>query len=348
MSVFSSSKIGIFSDIHLGIHKDSKSWHEVSLKWAEWFISDMKAQGIRDIVFCGDFFHMRDEISVDTLHFGSDLLGMFSDFNLIMITGNHDCYLKDSSRINSLAPFRKWPNINIVESVYSIESYGKVINFIPWGTSLSDIPKGDITFGHFEIKFFKMNTFSLCEDGFTPNEILDKAPLTFSGHFHLRDDRKYKNGNIVYVGNPFQMDFNDAESSKGYYILDLETSDYRFVENTTSPKHTNITLSYLLSEKTINDRVKGMIANCLVKLKIDRRISSDDLSFLINKFKTLKPIQFNVEHESDISTYDMDDEKVDLSGIDIEQALIEFVDLMDINNKSEIINYTLELYKKSK
>jgi hypothetical protein len=44
----------------------------------------------------------------------------------------------------------------------------------------------------------------------------------------------------------------------------------------------------------------------------------------------------------------MPENRKDFSGIDIEQAIIEFIDLMDINNKQELINYTIDLYRKSK
>jgi len=46
----------------------------------------------------------------------------------------------------------------------------------------------------------------------------------------------------------------------------------------------------------------------------------------------------------------MDDnaDKEDLSGIDIPQAIEEFVNLLDIKNKKEIIGYTLGLYEKSR
>jgi DNA repair exonuclease SbcCD nuclease subunit len=348
MSYFRGSKVAIFSDIHIGVHKNSKFWHDISKDWAKWFISEVKRHEIQDIVFCGDFFHFRDEVSVDTLHFASDLLDMFSDFNVIMITGNHDCYLRDSSQINSLSPFRNWKNVTIVENLQTIENNNKKYTFVPWGTEVDNIPVSDVIFGHFEINLFKMNTFFLCEDGIEPKDLLKKSPLVFSGHFHLRDERKYKNGSIVYVGNPFEMDYNDSGSSKGYYTLDLNTHKYDFYENLNSPKHNNISLSFLISEKTINENVKNLFANNLVKLKIDRRISSEDIEFLINKLKTLKPIEFLVEYENDISEYNMPENRKDFSGIDIEQAIIEFIDLMDINNKQELINYTIDLYRKSK
>lgn len=345
---FRTKKVAIFSDLHIGVHQNSRSWHAVAQKWAEWIIPELKAKKIKDIVFCGDYFHTRDEISVDTLSFGTFLLEMFKGFSITMITGNHCCYLKDSSEINSLAPFRHWPNVTVVSTPLSVTSHGHTFNFIPWGTELIDIPKADVTFGHFEIKLFKMNSFALCDTGFESKDLVDKSKLVVSGHFHLRDERHYENGTILYVGNPFQMDFNDAASSKGYYIFDVEDIAYTFVENTISPRHHNITLSQLVSEGTITDKIRLLITDNLVKLKIDRRISPDDLDILLNKLKSLKPLQLQVDHEYTSSEYDLEEDKKDLSGINIEQAITEFIELMDINNRSEILAKTLELYSKVK
>lgn len=345
---FKNSKIAVFSDLHIGVHQNSRFWHNIARSWAEWIVADLKRNDITDIVFCGDFFHTRDEISVDTLHFGAQLLEQFQEFKVTIITGNHDCYLKDSSEINSLAPFKKWSNVNVVDTLQTVHSHDRTFSLVPWGVAESSIIKSDIIFGHFEINLFKMNTFFICDHGVNADDLLEKSPLVISGHFHLRDERKYKKGTILYVGNPFQMDFNDAGTSKGYYILDITNNTYVFNENTTSPQHHNITLSSLVQSGTITDKHKKQFDHNLIKLKIDRRISPDDADTLLTKLRLLNPQQFVVEYETNFSAYDLDSERKDLSGIDIEQAMREFIDMMDINNRKEVIDYTLELFRKIK
>jgi DNA repair exonuclease SbcCD nuclease subunit len=346
MNFFRNPKIAIFSDLHIGVHNNSKFWHDISLEWAKWYIEDLKSKKIKDIVFCGDYFHTRDEVSVDSLHFGTKLLELFNEFNIVMIVGNHDCFLKDSSEVNSISHYNNWPNINVIDKFLNVKSHGNSINFVPWGIDVKGIDKADITFGHFEINYFKMNTFALCDDGYNAEDLLDKSSLIISGHFHLRDTKLYDSGKIVYVGNPFQMDFNDAGTTKGYYILDLNSKEMEFFENKFSPKHHNLNLSFLISEKTITDKVRDMFLNNLVKLKIDRRVTPDDLEFLINKFKSLNPIQLNVEYEGNKCEYDLDEEKQDFSGVDIQQAIIDFIDMMDANNKKDITKYMVDLYQK--
>jgi hypothetical protein len=64
------------------------------------------------------------------------------------------------------------------------------------------------------------------------------------------------------------------------------------------------------------------------------------------RLKELNPLDFTVDYVTDICEYNLDEEKKDLSGIDLEQAIIEFIDDMDINQKSDVKKYTIELLKR--
>ena len=110
-------KIAIFSDLHLGVHQNSDFWLGISNKWADWYIGELKSHGITDIIFGGDFFHYRDEISVKTLNFAKDFLDKFEDFNITMITGNHDAWYKDTSEINSLSILKGSSNLKIYDKL---------------------------------------------------------------------------------------------------------------------------------------------------------------------------------------------------------------------------------------
>ena len=86
------SKVAIFSDFHLGIKQDSAIWHEIALTWCDWFVSEVKKNGVDTVVFLGDFFHTRNNISANTLHVASKILDKLKDFKVHMILGNHDLY----------------------------------------------------------------------------------------------------------------------------------------------------------------------------------------------------------------------------------------------------------------
>ena len=149
----------------------------------------------------------------------------------------------------------------------------------------------------------------------------------------------------MYTGNPFQMDFGDSHAEKGYYIVDTDTLKTEFYPNSFSPQHEKVLLSWLISNKTIDKRVTDIITNNIVKFVVDRRASAEDSEYIFTKLKQLNPQQFNVEIEF-TNNFSLEEEKQDLSGVDIKQAIIEYIDMMDINNKHEIQTYMLELYDK--
>ena len=203
-------------------------------------------------------------------------------------------------------------------------------------------------FGHFEIQSFKFNQHKICEEGINSSELLKKTPLVITGHFHLREERKYKKGTILYVGNPFQMDFGDVYSTKGYYVLDLVTSDYTFHENNISPTHQKVKLSELVETRTINKQVRDTFRNNIVKLIVDLNVASDDMDILLKKFLELDAKSITVDYDVNFDKFGLDeDQETDLSGVDIPVAIEEFVNLLeDVPNKQEIIEYTVELYNK--
>lgn len=339
-------KYAVFSDLHLGVHQNSSSWHNIALEWVEWFVEDLKSKKIKDIIFTGDFFHSRSEISVNTIHIASQLLDKLNDFQVKMIPGNHDCYYKDKSEIHSLSILKGHENITIYDELKLVHlNDGRAAAFCPWGVEVEDIPKADIIFGHFEIESFKMNSYKLCETGHKAAQLLEKSSLVFTGHFHYREEREYKEGNIVYAGCPFELDFGDRDTTKGYYIIDTKDLTYSFVENTVSPKHKKYTITDLI--QIYNDRktLDSALDKKFVKIVLDKYINQDDLNSLTAKLASYKPLSLIIDPAVNFSYFSDNDEKdQDLSGIDISKAIIEFVNMMDINNKEDVTAYTLNLY----
>jgi DNA repair exonuclease SbcCD nuclease subunit len=342
-------KVAIISDLHLGVHLNSPAWHDISLEWAKWLVNELTEKDITQIIFCGDFFHSRSEITVNTLHHASTILSIFKNFNIIMITGNHDSFYKNDSRVNSISILDGRPNITILDKPTLKQIHGKEVFFAPWGTGLNDLQNCDIMFGHFEIESFKMNTFKVCDEGFKSADLFKYTPVVVSGHFHLREERVYEKGTILYVGSPFELDFGDTGSTKGYYIMDFNNLKYEFFPNTISPQHIKVSLSDLIKLKDFKSEAKKLFSNNIVKLSIDKTIDSSDLEKITTKINTVTPLSLVVDH---IATFDQlgkaCQSEVDLSGVDISQAISDFVNLLDIQNKKEVIEYTVSLYNSCK
>lgn len=341
-----SEKIALFTDLHLGVHQNSGTWHGIAATWATWFIEQLKRSDIDTIFFTGDFFHSRSEISVNTIQAASDLLKQFNnDFRIIMIPGNHDCYYKDKSDVNSLSILDGYKNITVLDRVTTVEvgKDKKKFVFCPWGYSSEDIEMSDVILGHFEIESFKMNAHKLCEHGFKPKELLGKAPLIFSGHFHLNEEREYDEGKIIYVGSPFQLDFGERDTRKGFYIINVPDLSFEFVENKVTPLHKKI-----LATEFENINLENTISGNFIKLVLDVSLDQERLDGIVRKINEYGPISLTIDPLINYTINYNGDTDQDLSGIDISKAIVEFVSMLDIDNKEAVIKKTVDLYNQTK
>lgn len=349
MDSFKSKKIGIFSDIHIGLGQDSSMWHESILEFGKWASSTFEQRGITEIAIPGDIFHNRSVISVKTLDVAKQFFDFFKEFNLVISCGNHDVYLKNSTDIHSLSLLKEWKNITIVDDAPKVfkTNFGKTVAFIPWATNIENMPIADITFAHLDIVSFYQNGYHLCEKGFESQDLFKKSKYIISGHYHKRDHREYTDGTILYVGSPYQMTFGEENDDRGIYIFDLEKETFEFIENMISPKHKKIKVSDLISKKVGAAELKIEVPNNLVRLIIDSPITPDVQSILLSKIQNLGPKDLKPDYclpEVDVSV----DGNVELEGTDIGKVLDEYVDATDYANKDELKTYLGELYKKIK
>ena len=344
-----STKIAIFSDLHLGVHQNNDFWLSISMRWADWFVAKLHEEGITEVFFCGDWWHYRDEISVKTLSFAKDLLDKFDGINITMITGNHDAWYKDTSEINSLSILKDHHNLTVYDRLKTVHIDGKSMTFCPWGTKVADIPHSDVVFGHFEFTNFRMNNFKICDYGDDPESILNKTDLVFSGHFHLRDEKIFNDTKkIIYVGNPFEMDFGDSQQNKGFYILNTEDLSYNFIKNTVTPKHIKLFLSNIIKRTEVEKFLTEDVSGNIIKLIIDKNINTEHLDLLVAKLLTYKPCDIRIDYDVNYNKVGLvDDDDYDLSGVDVIEAITDFINLLDIENKSEVSRYTTELFKRA-
>ena len=336
------NKIGIFSDVHLGLNQDNEIWHNVSLDFAKWASETYKEKGIKDIVICGDIFHDRSYISVKTLSVCRDFFSYFKDFNIWILVGNHDCQKKDSSEINSISVLGEWKNITVAENepmVLKTET-GIPVSLIPWGVEYKDIPKTKYCFGHFEINSFYMNNFKVCERGIDSTNLFDKAKWIISGHFHKMDYRNYDDGKILYVGSPFQHNFGDINDKRGIFVFDLEKERYEFIENELSPKHYRISLSEI--KQNPKEKI-ALLKNNVINFVVDEEIEFSKLSLLLDKLKKQEPLIFKTIHTYQ-SKITQNKSIENFESFDVKRSIEEFVDTLDVEYKDDIKQYIEKIY----
>lgn len=340
-------KLAVFSDLHLGIKRDDIYWHNIALEWSDWFKEKLIEENIKDIVFLGDFFHNRTSISVNTLYIANEILNKFNDFNIYFIVGNHDMFYANNPEISGVSLFKNYPNVRVFDKPETINIYDRSCTFSSWGYNpITECKSSDILFTHAEINVFQLNdAMGMCNSGLNCSKLLKKYDLVYSGHFHKVQEKVYSSGRVKYVGNPFQMDYSDENDVKGFDIIDLDDLSVKTIENYKSPTFQRINLSDLVSIKDKNDL--KIINNSFYKIIIDRSITIQDSLELKILLENFNPISIDFEWK-DGQNFREDLDNKEIHSIEIDNALREYINMLEIPNSKEITEYLVNIYNNLK
>jgi DNA repair exonuclease SbcCD nuclease subunit len=232
-------KICILGDTHFGARGDSLDFHKYFEKfYDEVFFPYLKDNDIKVIFQMGDLFDRRKFINFNTLYLcrqyffdRCQILGI----KVHTLLGNHDIAFKNTLEVNSTGLLlNEYENIHYYDSFETAEFDGVLIDVVPWICDDNEQEifnemkqsKAQICFGHFEIAGFEMDRGNVCDHGLD-KKMLSKYDIVLSGHFH----HKSSDGNITYVGTPYEMTWSDYNDPKGFHIFDTETRGLEFVKN---------------------------------------------------------------------------------------------------------------------
>jgi len=213
-------RAAVFTDIHFGLKSNSLLHNQDCERFVDWFIATAREKGCETGMFLGDWSHHRASINMQTLQYSLRALEKLSAAfeRFYFIPGNHDLYYRDRRDIYSTEWARHIPNIIIVNDWFS---EGDVV-IAPWlvGDDHQRIRKmsARYMFGHFELPHFKMNAMvEMPDHGEIQIDHFGHYDRVFSGHFHLRQNKR----NINYIGNAFPHNFADAgDDQRGCMILE--------------------------------------------------------------------------------------------------------------------------------
>jgi DNA repair exonuclease SbcCD nuclease subunit len=229
-------KIALITDTHFGARSDSIPFDNFFRKFYDnVFFPTLEQKNIDCVIHLGDVFDRRKYINFNTLKSSREyFFDRLANYDVYMLAGNHDTYFKNTNDVNSPDLLLKDYEFNVIDRPTTIYVGGQTILMMPWictdnYAECMDAIKSSTArtlFGHLELAGFVMHKGQQNEEGMDP-KTFDKFDLVCSGHFHHRSRSK----NIVYLGNPYELTWNDFEDPRGFHIFDTETLELEFIEN---------------------------------------------------------------------------------------------------------------------
>ena len=230
-------KIALITDQHLDGRKGNLAfWNYFQKFYDDIFFPTLEKEGVGTIIDLGDTFDNRKSMDFNTFNrVNENYFKRLKDYEVHMILGNHCTYYKNTNKINSPELLlEQYKNINIYASPEEITLGSKKLLMMPWINQenkaeclkLIADSRADIMCGHLECDGFEVTPGMKFDGGFKVSEFKNFKRV-WSGHFH----HKSKHGNVQYLGNPYQMFWNDYKDTRGFHIYDTETDKLKFIKN---------------------------------------------------------------------------------------------------------------------
>jgi DNA repair exonuclease SbcCD nuclease subunit len=340
-------KVAIITDTHFGVRKGNQIFHDYFEKfYNEVFFPTLDERGIDTVVHLGDCFDVRKGIDYWSLAWAKRVFFdplLERGIKVHIIVGNHDIFYKQSLSINS-------PNLNLSEygnvAIYSepgthtISGYS--VFMVPWiceanAEAFSEelaYSEAKVCMGHLELAGFYANKDYQCQHG-TDAKIFGKFDRVFSGHFH----KKNSSGNVTYLGNPYQLYWNDEGDTRGFHIFDLESHELEFVKNPNVMFHK---VYYNESKKKLFNATK--YKDSYIKLIVEGKSTPARLNRVVDSLYDV-----NIHDLKIIENHDtFIDDDVEVESEDTLTTLTNYVNaLEDDINKENVIEIFKSLYVES-
>jgi DNA repair exonuclease SbcCD nuclease subunit len=307
-------KVAIITDTHYGARKGSKLFQDYfELFYKNVFFPTLEQYGITTVIHMGDAFDSRKSIDYQSFEWAKKVVfEPLSKYNVHMITGNHDCYYKNTNNVNSPnLLLQSYPNVKTYSSPTEIKVGDLNVLLIPWicmeneEQSLKAIKntKSKIAMGHLELQGFHVNRSVVMEHGLEAN-IFKNFTKVFSGHYHTRSD----NGTVFYLGNPYEMFWNDVNDPRGFTIFDTETLEHTPIDN---PYRLFYNIYYDDTPYQMFDASE--YENKIVKVIVRKKSDTKQFEKFIDKLYSsnvseLKIIEnFQIQESEDFEAFDSED-----------------------------------------
>ena len=337
-------KVALITDTHFGVRKGSQIFHDYFERfYVDTFYPTLEQRGIRTVLHLGDCFDVRKGIDYWSLDWAKRVFfGPLErmGIDLGMVVGNHDIFYKNSLKLNAInLNLGEYSNISIFGRPETTLVEGTEIFMVPWISEdnsdrfVEELKSSDARFcmGHLELTGFYANQNYQCEHGTDPN-VFSKFDKVFSGHFHKRST----SNNITYLGNSYQLYWNDVDEVRGFHIFDLDTGELEFIPNPHS-----------MFQKIYYDESQTKLFNpnkykdSFIKIIVEGKSTPAKLGVFVDKLYKVGVHDIKVIEQFNLGV----DDDVEVEGEDTLTTLTNYVMAMDdTTNKDAIIEIFKTLY----
>ena len=343
-------KIALINDTHWGARNDSPAFIDYFNRfYNEIFFPYLQQNNINTIIHLGDVVDRRKFINHNTAH--NFKLNFWDKIDLLnidthVIIGNHDTYYKNTNEINALQNLNISFNTKVYTSCETVNFDGLDILFIPWicdanmEDSLHNIDKStaQIVMGHLEIKGFEMHKGHLNEQGLDKS-LFKRFEKVISGHFHKKSD----DGQVYYLGCPYQIMWSDYNCPKGFHIFDTATR-----EITRVPNPLIMFKKFIYDDKKEDYSKKDLsdYENTFVKLFISQKTDSDMFDKLLDRFHNeINAYEINVIEDLSSDINSTVKENILDQGEDTLTFLGNYIEQIDTTlDKAKLKTFAKQLY----
>jgi len=313
-------KVALITDQHFGSRNDSPIFLDFYQKfYDEVFFPTLKKEKVQAVLMLGDTFDRRKYMNFYTLKRAKE---MFFDplanlgIDVHILAGNHDTYFKNTNDVNSVGLLLKEYGVsfNVIDGPSEIYVGPHKICMMPWicaenyedsMTMLKDT-NATICCGHFEIDGFQMYRGMPAHEGLK-RDLFRKFDFTFSGHYHHKSNAD----SIFYLGNPYQLTWQDYGDSRGFHIFDLVKRNLDFVENPNVIFHRVTYDDKAETIKEIDGRDLTIYKDCYIKVVVINKTNPYLFDKFMNNLYNVNPADITIVEDFSELGEGLEDEMVD-------------------------------------
>jgi DNA repair exonuclease SbcCD nuclease subunit len=332
-------QIAIITDQHFGARNDSMHFLDYYQKfYEETFFPTLEEKGINTVLILGDTFDRRKYVNFYTYKRTREMFFdklANKDIKVFMLAGNHDTYFKNTNEVNSVRLLlQEYTNITVIDDPQTIYVGGSAICMMPWicpdnyQESMDQLKQtqAEICMGHFEIAGFAMHRGMPSQEGLDRG-LFKKFDIVFSGHYHHRSNQD----NIRYLGNPYELTWQDYNDPRGFHLFNIDTLDLEFIENPNIMFHR---ITYDDKENSIteiNNKDLSKYTNTYVKVVVINKTNPYLFDKFMDNLYKVNPVDITIAEDFTDLTEGVEDDMVDQAE-DTLTILNKYVDSIQENN----------------